>query len=209
MYDRERLMNNLIGRSFKWRRLEGWMRNFSKQENNFCMVWSFYFYFMWFWGYWFFMMASNNSCCIRMAGKSKLEKASSDLKVTYGLLEFSQNMVIFSFYNVLSIMFWLSHCILISFRQFGDIYSFLFDCICVQLEKHRVEQLEKSYPNWICTQSLGYVSHLLFLCRFALPVSFSRNFSSFFFILTWYGSMKIRNFNVSLMLYLDYDCRWR
>ncbi|CAO2841780.1 unnamed protein product [Amaranthus hypochondriacus] len=51
-------------------------------------------------------------------GKSKLEKASSDLKVTYGLLEFSQNM----------------------------------------LEKHRVEQLEKSYPNWICTQSLGYMA---------------------------------------------------
>lgn len=28
-----------------------------------------------------------------MAGKSKLEKVSSDLKVTYGLLDFSQKMV--------------------------------------------------------------------------------------------------------------------
>ncbi|XP_021724967.1 uncharacterized protein LOC110692274 [Chenopodium quinoa] len=51
-------------------------------------------------------------------GKSKLEKVSSDLKVTYGLLDFSKNM----------------------------------------LEKHRVEQLEKSYPNWICTQSLGHMA---------------------------------------------------
>ncbi|KAL2926339.1 Phenylalanine--tRNA ligase alpha subunit [Bienertia sinuspersici] len=53
-----------------------------------------------------------------LSGKSKLEKLSSDLKETYGLLEFSQNM----------------------------------------LEKHRVEQLEKSYPNWICTQSLGHMA---------------------------------------------------
>ncbi|XP_021723437.1 uncharacterized protein LOC110690859 [Chenopodium quinoa] len=51
-------------------------------------------------------------------GKSKLEKVSSDLKVTYGLLDFSKNL----------------------------------------LEKHRVEQLEKSYPNWICTQSLGHMA---------------------------------------------------
>lgn len=51
-------------------------------------------------------------------GKSKLEKESSDLKVTYGLLDFSKTM----------------------------------------LEKHRVEQLEKSYPNWICTQSLGHMA---------------------------------------------------
>ncbi|KMT03289.1 hypothetical protein BVRB_8g198300 [Beta vulgaris subsp. vulgaris] len=53
-----------------------------------------------------------------LQGKSKLEKVSSDLKVTYGLLDFSQKM----------------------------------------LEKHRVEQLEKSYPNWICTQSLGHMA---------------------------------------------------
>ncbi|KNA02963.1 hypothetical protein SOVF_213620 [Spinacia oleracea] len=51
-------------------------------------------------------------------GKSKLEKVSGDLKVTYALLDFSKNM----------------------------------------LEKHRVEQLEKSYPNWICTQSLGHMA---------------------------------------------------
>jgi len=28
----------------------------------------------------------------------------------------------------------------------------------LQLEKNRVEQLEKFYPNLICTQSLGHVS---------------------------------------------------
>ncbi|KAH9619008.1 hypothetical protein KSS87_016845, partial [Heliosperma pusillum] len=50
--------------------------------------------------------------------KTKLEKMSNDLKVRYGLLDSSKNM----------------------------------------LAKHRVEQLEKSYPNWIYTQSLGYMA---------------------------------------------------
>ncbi|KAK9697530.1 hypothetical protein RND81_08G043700 [Saponaria officinalis] len=50
--------------------------------------------------------------------KTKLEKMSDDLKVRYGLLDSSKNM----------------------------------------LKKHRVEQLEKSYPNWIYTQSLGHMA---------------------------------------------------
>jgi len=31
-----------------------------------------------------------------------------------------------------------------------------------QLEKNRVEQLEKFYPNLICTQSLGHVSTVFY-----------------------------------------------
>lgn len=33
----------------------------------------------------------------------------------------------------------------------------------LQLEKNRVEQLEKFYPNLICTQSLGHVSTVCFI----------------------------------------------
>lgn len=37
----------------------------------------------------------------------------------------------------------------------------------LQLEKNRAEQLEKFYPNLICTQSLGHVRHMYsFTCRY-------------------------------------------
>lgn len=46
----------------------------------------------------------------------------------------------------------------------------------LQLERNRVEKLEKLYPNLICTQSLGHVSVSSlcspFFCSFFQPLTF-------------------------------------
>lgn len=52
----------------------------------------------------------------------------------------------------------------------------LFD-MKLQLEKNRAEQIEKYYPNLICTQSLGHVrnmsSYIYFLCAVLILRAFT------------------------------------
>lgn len=50
---------------------------------------------------------------------------------------------------------------LITHQNGCEMYMKMLDDLLLyslQLEKNRVEQLEKFYPNLICTQSLGHVS---------------------------------------------------
>lgn len=80
-------------------------------------------------------------------GKAKIEKTSYDLKVKYGVLESALSMV--------------QHCDLVFHSIIQSLrYMLTLNVLYSQLEKNRAEQLEKFYPNLICTQSLGHVSNL-------------------------------------------------
>lgn len=48
----------------------------------------------------------------------------------------------------------------VKFLPIIDVIVILFD-MKLQLEKNRAEQIEKYYPNLICTQSLGHVRNMI------------------------------------------------
>lgn len=84
-----------------------------------------------------------------LIGKAKIESLSRDLKVKNGVLESALGMVLTFFHFGF-------------FARIGSSMNINIGIVLfsLQLEKNRMEQLEKFYPNLICTQSLGHVRTL-------------------------------------------------
>lgn len=99
-----------------------------------------------------------NSC----AGKAKIEKMSRHLKVKCELLDSARSVVWYFFHAY--------HCSEVFVASLLDNFlSHTVTLFSLQLEKNRLEQLEKFYPNFIYTQNLGLVrsiwsTHTLILC---------------------------------------------
>lgn len=87
-----------------------------------------------------------NSC----AGKAKIEKMSRHLKVKCELLDSARSVVWYFFHAY--------HCSEVFVASLLDNFlSHTVTLFSLQLEKNRLEQLEKFYPNFIYTQNLGLV----------------------------------------------------
>lgn len=106
-----------------------------------------------------------------LTGMSQIEKRSYDLKAKYVVLESARSMVL-----------------VCSWFHFSVIVYLIWDIWCIiltlQLDKNRAEQLQKFYPNLICTQSLGHVRPIILVSfrywHLCWPLSFNLMFVGVF-----------------------------
>ena len=105
---------------------------------------------------------------ILFLGKSRVNKASYDLKVKERLLESAFSTIVHILYLTDSgwLKFFLFGIAIHDFLQVIYLYKYYHSSIepfLFQLESNRVELLEKLYPNLVYTQSLGHVSFSLYI----------------------------------------------
>lgn len=98
----------------------------------------------------FFSPIKITSCINSCAGKAKIEKMSRHLKVKCELLDSARSVVWYFFHA-----YHFSEVFVASLLD--NFLSHTVTLFSLQLEKNRLEQIEKFYPNFIYTQNLGLV----------------------------------------------------